>query len=386
MDFHEFVFLCERNFSTSCYTKLMEDAQDNVMPRWQPKPGGGGGVVEITNDTPKAIKVASKVLPVVLGASALTGAAGVLNHAKGAESDNGVKVEFIPSATTPSADTNSLTTEITHPEISIEKSDLFDTVFHDLNDTQKKQAREEVDMFKGRIIAKTGYEQEHLAMPIKYYAQIEQSAKAYGISVNTLLGLVSIENGGGEAVLNKDSGALGVAQFLPETARQYGLHVNSEFDERTNAPKSIAAAANYLEDSKQLFGDEEGIALWSYHAGAGNVYRALRVYFQDVNHVDIGDYAGAIVANDPKAREHTEAKAKELIKKDKLDVFKLLNNKAVHDQVLAGLEDYTETYVPQIVALNEIMKDHINSQKDQTFNIGGGLKVSVPANTFPTRE
>ena len=62
-------------------------------------------------------------------------------------------------------------------------------------------------------------------MPIKYYAQIEQSAKAYGISVNTLLGLISIENGGGEAVLNKDSGALGVAQFLPDTARQYGLHV-----------------------------------------------------------------------------------------------------------------------------------------------------------------
>lgn len=360
----------------------MEDAQERSIPRWQPRQGGG--VVEMTNDTPKAVKVVSKVLPVVLGASALAGAAGVLNQAQGEENDNGVHVELTANPEITTAEINS--PEATYQEELTVNNSLFDLVFHDLNEIQRKQAREEVDMFKGRILAKAGYEQEHLAMPIKYYAQIEQSAKAYGISTETLLGLISIENGGGEAVLNKDSGALGVAQFLPDTARQYGLHVNSEFDERTNAPRSIAAAANYLEDSKQLFGDEEGIALWSYHAGAGNVYKALRVYFMDVNHIDIGDYAGAIVANDPKAREHTEAKAKELIKQDKLDVFKLLKNKAVHDQVLVNLEDYTETYVPQIVALNEIMKDHMNSHKDQTFNIGGGLKVSVPANTFPTRE
>lgn len=334
----------------------MEDTFD-VAPRRRQ----GGGVVEMKKPS-KMLQVANKLVPALLAASAVTGAVGILNHASGAENDNGVRTELIPHTGTPPEETDQL--ENTHPEAAPTDHNFFDLIFHDLNDTQKAQAREEVDMFKGRILSKTGYEHEHLAMPMKYRVQIEQTAKAYGISENTLRGLVSIENGGGEDVTNKISGARGVAQFLESTGRQYGLTINSTTDERTNPGKSIAAAGSYLEQSKALFGNDEGIALWSYHAGVGNVYKALRAYFIDVNHVDIGDYSGAITANNPLARELIESDAKKLIAQDHLDVFKLLKNQAVHDKVLSGLDDYSDTYVFQIAALNEIMKEHASAVKE----------------------
>lgn len=261
-----------------------------------------------------------------------------------------------------------------------ESPSLFDTVFHDLDEKQLQEAQELVGMFKEKIAAKSDYEKAHREIPLKYKSQIEQTAKAYGLSEDMLLGIIAIENGGGTDVTNKYSGARGVAQFLPDTARQYGLRVNENFDERTDPVKSIAAAGKYLEDHKDLFGGDEGLTIWSYHAGVGNVFNAMRVYFLDTYNEDIGSYSGAIVANDAQARLEVETKALELMEKDKLSFYKLASNAAVKEKVIANLDDFSETYVPQVVALRQLEEE----KADREVDLGGGLRIEVPRNTFPS--
>ena len=320
--------------------------------------------VETQKGSSKLLGIASKVMPLVLAASAGGATGGVMSNSLTADSDNShAIVNFVHKA------------DASGSEMIVQNKDqgIFNEVMRGSNEVQKAEARQEVDMYKSKIAAKPGYMQEHQVIPLKYKRQIEETALAYGISKDTLMGIISVENGGGEDILNKKSGALGVAQFLPATARQYGLHVNSEFDERKNAPKSIAAAGSYLEDNKALFGGNEGMAIWSYHAGPGIVARALRVYFLDVNGEDIKDYGEAIGNNDPVASAKIVDDMKRLIKKDNLNVYQLLHNKKVQEEVISGLDDYSGEYVAQVLAAAELLKENAGN----SVKLPGGLKISV---------
>jgi len=55
----------------------------------------------------------------------------------------------------------------------------------------------------------------------------------------------------------------------------YGLHIDSFVDERMDPVKSAEAAAQYLEDAYEIFGDWN-LAIASYNCGAGNVQKAIR--------------------------------------------------------------------------------------------------------------
>lgn len=71
------------------------------------------------------------------------------------------------------------------------------------------------------------------------------------------------------------AGAKGMWQFMYSTAKIYGLDINSFVDERLDPVKAAHAAAEYLKDSYNIFGDWN-LALASYNCGAGNVNRAIR--------------------------------------------------------------------------------------------------------------
>lgn len=69
--------------------------------------------------------------------------------------------------------------------------------------------------------------------------------------------------------------ARGMWQFMHYTARQYGLEMTSFVDERYDPYKSCHAAAQYLKESYNIFGDWS-LAIASYNCGAGNVLKAIR--------------------------------------------------------------------------------------------------------------
>lgn len=70
-------------------------------------------------------------------------------------------------------------------------------------------------------------------------------------------------------------GAKGMWQFMYSTAKIYGLNIDSFVDERLDPVKSAHAAAQYLQDAYEIFGDWN-LAIASYNCGAGNVNKAIR--------------------------------------------------------------------------------------------------------------
>lgn len=71
------------------------------------------------------------------------------------------------------------------------------------------------------------------------------------------------------------AGAAGLWQFMPSTAKRYGLEVNSLVDERYDVYKSTEAACVFLQALYNIFNDWN-LAIAAYNCGAGNVKKAIR--------------------------------------------------------------------------------------------------------------
>lgn len=71
------------------------------------------------------------------------------------------------------------------------------------------------------------------------------------------------------------AGAVGPWQFMPGTARALGLKVSKRVDERVDYHKSTNAAAKYLKELYNEFGDWL-LVIAAYNGGPGNVYSAIR--------------------------------------------------------------------------------------------------------------
>lgn len=90
-------------------------------------------------------------------------------------------------------------------------------------------------------------------------------------------------------VAKSRAGATGMWQFMTRSAKQYGLEINSFVDERMDPYKSAEAAADYLEDMYNLFGDWN-LAISSYNCGPGNVNKAIRRNGGDRSFWKVYDY------------------------------------------------------------------------------------------------
>ncbi len=85
--------------------------------------------------------------------------------------------------------------------------------------------------------------------------------------------LVLVESAGQPAA-RSPKGARGIWQFMPDTARRYGLTVNSETDDRLDVQKSTRAAARYLRHLHMQFRSWP-LALAAYNTGEKLVQNAV---------------------------------------------------------------------------------------------------------------
>ncbi len=108
----------------------------------------------------------------------------------------------------------------------------------------------------------------------KYYMPIfEETFNKYNLP-EELKYMAIIESALNPVAVSR-AGAKGMWQFMYRTAISYGLEINSFVDERLDPFKSADAAARYLTDSYNIFGDWN-LAISSYNCGAGNINKAIR--------------------------------------------------------------------------------------------------------------
>ena len=111
----------------------------------------------------------------------------------------------------------------------------------------------------------------------KYFPVIEPILKKHGIP-DDFKYLAVIESGLTNAV--SPAGARGIWQIMPATARENGLEVNDNVDERYHLEKSTEVACKYLLQSKRNLGSWT-LAAAAYNAGNAGISRRLKE--QDVN-------------------------------------------------------------------------------------------------------
>lgn len=106
-----------------------------------------------------------------------------------------------------------------------------------------------------------------------FYTPIfEEALEAYQLPLE-LKYLPVIESALNPSAVSR-AGAAGLWQFMITTGKQYGLEITSLIDERRDPIKSSYAAAHYLKDLYDIFGDWT-LAIASYNCGPGNVRKAI---------------------------------------------------------------------------------------------------------------
>lgn len=110
-----------------------------------------------------------------------------------------------------------------------------------------------------------------------YFPVIEPILKYYGIPQDfKYLPLVESGLQGGTS----PKGASGYWQFMPQTARDFGLKVDSNVDERQMIVKSTVAASKYLRSLYREFGSWT-LAAAAYNIGEGSLKRQMNKQNQD---------------------------------------------------------------------------------------------------------
>ena len=127
-----------------------------------------------------------------------------------------------------------------------------------------------IDRYAGRL----RYSVSYMLGAFNFYVPIfEEALEAYQIPLE-LKYLPIIESALNPKAVSR-VGAGGLWQFMPATAKQYGLTINSLVDERRDPVKASYAAAHLLSDLYRIFGDWN-LVIAAYNCGPQNIKKAIQ--------------------------------------------------------------------------------------------------------------
>lgn len=109
----------------------------------------------------------------------------------------------------------------------------------------------------------------------RYRAAIQAELAKAGLPTD-LVWLSLIESGHNPTI-SSPVGATGLWQFMPETARTYGLTVDRWVDERLDPERSTEAATRFLADLYRRFGSWD-LAMAAYNMGHGGLARSIKKF------------------------------------------------------------------------------------------------------------
>ncbi len=140
-------------------------------------------------------------------------------------------------------------------QIELKYTDEIHTIIQTL--VQKQRIGAELILARGQIyfpLYENQFANEGLPEELKYLSVVESGLRPEAVS---------------------RAGAVGLWQFMPATARLYGLSISASVDERRDPIRSTEAASAYLRDLYKEFGDWT-LAMAAYNCGPGAVKRAMR--------------------------------------------------------------------------------------------------------------
>jgi hypothetical protein len=201
-----------------------------------------------------------------------------------------ISCKEIPS--TRKAKTNLLSNTIALPQLP--SSILF---FGEKINLEDEDIRERLD----REIITNVYFQSSTTFALKranrFFPEIEKILKDQNVPEDFKY-LAVIESNLSE--VSSPVGANGFWQFMPFTAKEYGLEMNDEVDERMNLTKSTHAACAFIKNAHKIFGDWVN-ACASYNRGIGGVqsdmkWQKTEHYFDTDMNNETGRYVFRIMA------------------------------------------------------------------------------------------
>lgn len=167
--------------------------------------------------------------------------------------------------------TNYLPTD--YPTRAIPDGNIWDDIRDNLqlyNYSNVKQVKNQIYWFQTH----QKYLYYTLIRGAQYIYFINELAKKYHLPSDVVL-IPIFESGYVPNNRNHSSGATGLWQFMPATARGYGLRINSYYDGRSDPIQSSYAAMKHFSYLHYFFNNDWTLTFAAYDAGEGTIQNAM---------------------------------------------------------------------------------------------------------------
>jgi hypothetical protein len=170
------------------------------------------------------------------------------------------------------------------------------------------------------------------------------------------------------------AGARGVWQFMPATAKEKGMEVSDEVDERYHLEKSTEAACKYLVSAKEKFGSWT-LAAASYNGGMNGISRKMKEQ-------EVMDYYDLLLTEETSRYVFRILALKEIMSKSEKYGFNIPNEalyyniptkKIVIDSSITDLAKFAKTQGVNY----KILKIHNPWLRDKKLTVTTGKKYEI---------